>query len=54
MQAAILGIHNQEFLGLKYSFSPTNHFGLTGEYGPAVCHMGAPYAGGVGKVPVKS
>jgi ABC-type branched-subunit amino acid transport system substrate-binding protein len=54
IKAAIQGIHDQSFLGLKYSFSPTNHFGLTGGFGPAVCNMGPPYAGGAGKVPVKS
>jgi ABC-type branched-subunit amino acid transport system substrate-binding protein len=53
LKAAIEGIHNKSFLGLTYNFSSTNHFGLTGSFGPAVCHMGAPYAGGVGKVPVK-
>jgi hypothetical protein len=27
---------------------------LIGSFGPAVCNMGPPYAGGVGRVPVKS
>ena len=54
IQAAIVGIHNQKFVGLKYNFSATNHYGLVGSFGPAVCNMGAPYAGGVGKVPVKT
>ncbi len=53
IKKAIEGFKNQKFVGIDYSFSPTNHFGLTGQYGPAVCKMGAPYAGGVGKVPVK-
>jgi ABC-type branched-subunit amino acid transport system substrate-binding protein len=54
IKAALESIHNQTFLGLKYNFSPTNHYGLVGTFGPAVCHMGTPYAGGVGKVPVKA
>jgi hypothetical protein len=53
LKAAIEGIHNKTFLGLTYNFSPTNHFGLSGTFGPEVCHMGPPYAGGVVKVPVK-
>jgi ABC-type branched-subunit amino acid transport system substrate-binding protein len=52
IKKAIEGMH-QSFIGIQYSFSPTNHFGLTGQYGPAVCAMGPPYAGGVGKVPIK-
>ena len=54
IKAALEGIHNQSFLGLPYNFSATNHYGLIGEFGPAVCHMGPPYAGGVAKVPVKA
>jgi ABC-type branched-subunit amino acid transport system substrate-binding protein len=54
IKKAIEGIHNQSYLGFKYNFSPTNHYGLTGQYGAATCQMGPPYAGGVGKVPVKS
>lgn len=53
IKKAIEGIHHQSFIGIQYNFSPTNHFGLTGQYGPAVCAMGPPYAGGVGKVPIK-
>ena len=53
IKKAIEGIHDQSFIGIQYNFSPTNHFGLTGRYGPAVCAMGPPYAGGVGKVPIK-
>ena len=53
IKKAIEGMHDQSFIGIQYSFSPTNHFGLTGQYGPAVCAMGTPYAGGVGKVPIK-
>jgi len=51
--AALDGIHRQNFLGFSYNFSPSNHYGLTGPLASAVCHMGPPYAGGVGKVPVK-
>jgi ABC-type branched-subunit amino acid transport system substrate-binding protein len=45
---------NQSFFGAQFSYSPTNHFGLTGQYGAAVCNMGPPYAGGDAKVPVKT
>jgi len=51
--AALNGIHRQNFLGFSYSFSPSEHFGLSGPFASAVCHMGPPYAGGAGKVPVK-
>lgn len=54
IKAALEGIHKQSFLGLTYTFTPTNHYGLVGPLGSAVCHMGTPYAGGVGKVPVKA
>jgi ABC-type branched-subunit amino acid transport system substrate-binding protein len=45
---------NQSFFGAQFSYSPTNHFGLTSQYGAAVCNMGPPYAGGDAKVPVKA
>jgi ABC-type branched-subunit amino acid transport system substrate-binding protein len=54
IKKAIEGITSKQFLGLSYKFSPTNHFGLVGSFGPAVCQMGPPYAGGLGRVPVKS
>jgi ABC-type branched-subunit amino acid transport system substrate-binding protein len=54
IKKAIEGITSKQILGLTYKFSPTNHFGLVGSFGPAVCNMGPPYAGGVGRVPVKS
>jgi branched-chain amino acid transport system substrate-binding protein len=54
IKKALEGITSMDFLGLSYKFSPTNHFGLVGTFGPAVCQMGPPYAGGVGRVPVKS
>jgi hypothetical protein len=53
IKTAIEGIHNLSFLGFKYDYSPRNHYGLTGQYASAVCHMGPPYAGGSNKVPVK-
>ncbi len=53
IKKALEGITSMDFLGLSYKFSPTNHFGLVGTFGPAVCQMGPPYAGGVGRVPVK-
>ena len=54
IKKAIEGIHNQTFLGLKYNYSSTNHYGITGQYGANVCVMAPPYAGGVGKVPIAS
>jgi ABC-type branched-subunit amino acid transport system substrate-binding protein len=54
IKKALEGITSKQFLGLSYKFSPTNHFGLVGSFGPAVCNMGPPYAGGLGRVPVKS
>ena len=53
IKKALEGI-NQSFFGAQFNITPTNHFGLTGQYGAAVCNMGPPYAGGDGKVPVKS
>ncbi len=53
IQNALEGLHNQTFLGFEYNYSAKNHYGLIGPYRAAVCHMGPPYAGGVGKVPVK-
>jgi branched-chain amino acid transport system substrate-binding protein len=53
IKKAIEGIHNKTFLGLTYNYSPTNHYGITGVYSAAVCAMGPPYAGGVGKVPIR-
>ncbi|HEY2563429.1 MAG TPA: hypothetical protein VGI44_06930, partial [Acidimicrobiales bacterium] len=53
IKKAIEGMGRKTFIGIDYHYSPTNHFGLTGQYGPAVCAMGPPYAGGVGKVPIK-
>ncbi|HEY6622413.1 MAG TPA: ABC transporter substrate-binding protein [Acidimicrobiales bacterium] len=54
IKKAIEGIHNQTFLGFTYNFSSTNHYGLIGQFGAATCLMAPPYAGGVGKVPIKS
>jgi branched-chain amino acid transport system substrate-binding protein len=54
IKAAIEGLHGTSFEGFAYDFSPTNHYGSTGQYGAAVCHMGKPYAGGKANVPVKS
>ena len=53
IKKAIEGIHNQTFLGFTYNFSSTNHYGLIGQFGAATCLMAPPYAGGVGKVPIK-
>jgi ABC-type branched-subunit amino acid transport system substrate-binding protein len=54
IKRALEGIHNQLFLGIKYNFSPANHYGVTGGYAAAVCVMSSPYAGGLGKVPIRS
>jgi ABC-type branched-subunit amino acid transport system substrate-binding protein len=53
IKQALEGV-NQQFFGAQFTITPTQHFGLTGQYGAAVCNMGPPYAGGDGKVPVKS
>ena len=53
IKKAMEGI-NQQFFGAQFTITPTNHYGLTGQYGAAVCNMGQPYAGGLAKVPVKS
>jgi branched-chain amino acid transport system substrate-binding protein len=45
---------DQSFFGIQYKITPTNHYGLTGQYGAAVCNMGPPYAGGDAKVPIKT
>jgi ABC-type branched-subunit amino acid transport system substrate-binding protein len=54
IKTALEGISNQSFYGVSYSYSPTNHYGITGPYAAAVCNMAAPYAGGNAKVPVKN
>jgi ABC-type branched-subunit amino acid transport system substrate-binding protein len=54
IKTAIEGIHGMSFNGITFDFSSTNHYGLTGQYGAAVCTMGKPYAGGDANVPVKS
>src|SRR4029077_15124455 len=45
MEAALDGLHNQNFIGnfFPLSFSSTNHFGLSGALGAHVCSM-APLA----------
>jgi ABC-type branched-subunit amino acid transport system substrate-binding protein len=52
IKKALEGAHHLNVLGLNYSFSATNHAGLTGPFGAAVCDMGPPYAGGKGVIPV--
>jgi branched-chain amino acid transport system substrate-binding protein len=54
IKAGLESISNMSFQGITYSYSPTNHFGITGGYGAAVCNMNPPYAGGKAKVPVKA
>lgn len=54
IRAAIDGMHHWSFLGFQYDFSPTNHYGLKGQFASAVCHMGPPYAAGSNDVPVKA
>jgi ABC-type branched-subunit amino acid transport system substrate-binding protein len=51
LKQALEGMTNQTVLGIfQYSFSPTNHFGLTGQYGEHVCHM-SPFVDGKYKEP---
>ena len=46
IKQAIEGMTDQTILGtFQYSFSPSNHFGLTGTYGSQVCHM-SPFVDG--------
>jgi hypothetical protein len=48
----IESIRNVTFNGFLYNFSPTQHYGLTGSLGAAVCNVGPPYAGGaLGLIP---
>ncbi len=54
IKAGIEAIHNQSFETIKYNFSASNHYGITGEDAAAICQMAPPYAGGVGKVPIQS
>jgi ABC-type branched-subunit amino acid transport system substrate-binding protein len=54
IKAGLESIHGETFDTIKYDFSSTNHFGETGDDGAAVCKMAPPYAGGVGKVPIRS
>jgi len=42
----------QTYFGvLQYNYSKDNHFGITGDYGAAVCKMGEPYDGGGARIP---
>jgi ABC-type branched-subunit amino acid transport system substrate-binding protein len=50
IKQALEGIHNQDFLGLTYDITPTNHFGLTGVYGANTCTM-SPFSDGPYRVP---
>jgi ABC-type branched-subunit amino acid transport system substrate-binding protein len=54
IKAGMESIHNETFDTIEYDYTASNHFGVTGVDGPAVCKMAPPYAGGVGKVPIKS
>jgi ABC-type branched-subunit amino acid transport system substrate-binding protein len=54
IKAALEGINGMSFDGFTYNFSPTNHFGLTGSLGAAICNMDPPYAGGKAKIPVQA
>jgi len=42
------------FYDIQFAFSPTNHNGVTGDYGAAVCTMAPPYAGGTALIPISS
>jgi len=39
------------FGALQYNYSKDNHFGITGDYGAAVCKMGEPYSDGGARIP---
>jgi ABC-type branched-subunit amino acid transport system substrate-binding protein len=54
IKTAIEGIHGAQFHYIPYDFSPTNHYGVSGQYGAAVCNMAPPYAGGPGRLPTKA
>jgi hypothetical protein len=54
IKAAMNSMTNQSFDTVKYTFTPTNHFGIQGTDAAAVCKMAPPYAGGVGKIPIIS
>lgn len=54
IKAAVEGIHGMQYHYLTYDFSPTNHYGLVGQYAAAVCNMAPPYAGGPGVLPTKA
>ncbi len=42
----------QTYFGvLKYNYTKDNHFGITGEYGAAVCRMGEPFSDGGARIP---
>ena len=52
IKAGLESIHNMKFDTVEYNFSPTNHFGITGADGPAVCKAAPPYVDGVAKIPL--
>ena len=52
IRAGMESIKNKSFLSFKFTYTPKNHYGVQGTDGAAICAMNAPYAGGVGKVPV--
>ncbi len=54
IKAAMDSMTNQSFDTVKYTFTPTNHFGILGTDAAAVCKMAPPYAAGVGKIPIIS
>jgi ABC-type branched-subunit amino acid transport system substrate-binding protein len=42
----------QTYFGvLQYNYTKDNHFGITGDYGAAVCKMGAPFSDGGARIP---
>lgn len=54
IKTAIEGIHGMSFEGISYDYSPSNHYGITGSFGAAVCNMAPPYAAGKDRIPVKA
>jgi ABC-type branched-subunit amino acid transport system substrate-binding protein len=51
IKQAIEGMGGQTYFGaFTYNFSPTNHFGMTGDLGPNICKM-TPFSDGKYQIP---
>ena len=52
IKSALESLGDQKLFGtVDYNFTPTNHFGLTGDYGTAVCKMSG-FSDGPYRIPV--